>query len=144
MTIDRKIDVTQIQASSDAVVALIEQELARGIPSEKILLAGFSQGGAVVYHCGLSYDKPLAGILALSTYLATRDTLACHPANHSIPIHIFHGTVDDVVPESLGQRALQNLQAMGYQPRYKSYPMGHEVCMPQVRDLSASIAELLA
>lgn len=144
MDIERKIDEAQIQQSSDAVVALVEQEIARGIPSEKILLAGFSQGGAVAYHCALSYDKPLAGILALSTYFATWKTLNFHPANRSIPVHLFHGTQDDIVLEVMGQNAQRILRERGFHPQYKTYEMGHEVCMEEVRDLSGVIGELLA
>jgi len=143
MNIDRKIDETQIQQSSDAISALIEREISRGIPSEKIILAGFSQGGAVAYHCGLSFDKPLAGILAMSTYFATWRTLSIHPANKAVPLHLFHGTHDDVVLESMGLDARRVLIEKGFEPEFKTYPMAHEVCMEEVHDISAVLQSLL-
>lgn len=144
MDVERKIDEVQIQQSSDAIRALIEQEISRGIPSHKIILAGFSQGGAVVYHCGLSYDKPLAGILAMSTYFATWRTLKLNPSNAAIPIHLFHGTHDDIVLESMGITARNVLIDKGFEPEYSTYPMGHEVCLEEVHDLSIAIQKILA
>tara|TARA_R110001592_G_scaffold336019_1_gene621142 strand:- start:49293 stop:49952 length:660 start_codon:yes stop_codon:yes gene_type:complete len=143
MNIERKIDETQIQQSSDAISVLIEREISRGIPSNKIILAGFSQGGAVAYHCGLSFNKPLAGILAMSTYFATWRTLNIHPANKAIPLHLFHGTYDDVVLESMGLEARRVLIEKGFEPEFKTYSMGHEVCMEEVHDISALLQALL-
>ena len=144
MNIERKIDLQQIQKSSDAIVALIEREIARGIPSNKIILAGFSQGGAVAYHCGLSYQRPLGGILALSTYFATWRTLAVHPENQHIPVYLFHGTQDEMVPEVMGREAMRVLAEKGLQPEYASYTMGHEVCFEEIADISKVLQGLLA
>lgn len=144
MNIDRKVDVLQLEKSAQAIAALIEREIQRGVPSEKILLAGFSQGGAVAYQCGLTYAKPLAGILALSTYFATAETIKTHTANSDIPIHIFHGTKDPVVPEFLGQQARDVLKHMGYRCTYRTYPMEHSVVMDEIVDLSAEIRALLS
>ncbi|TNC80618.1 MAG: carboxylesterase [Oleiphilus sp.] len=141
--LERKIDHAQIRQSSDAIRALIAQEIERGIPSEQILLAGFSQGGAVVYQCGLSYEKPLAGILALSTYFASGDDLRVHPANSAIPVHLFHGTEDDMVPERMGLAACERLKALGLEPEFRHYPIGHEVSLQEIRDLSVVIQGLL-
>ncbi len=135
MDIDRKIDEQQILESSDKVIELIEREISRGIASDRIILAGFSQGGAVAYQAALSYTKPLAGLMALSTYFATANSIEAHANNKHIPIHIFHGTQDPVVPEVLGQRAQATLTEMGYSPEYKTYPMQHEVCLPQIQDI---------
>lgn len=143
MDVERKIDEHQIQQSSDAICALIEQEISRGIPSNRIILAGFSQGGAVAYHCGLSYDKPLAGILAMSTYFATWRTLKIHPANTTIPLHLFHGTQDEVVLESMGINARNVLIEKGFSPEFSSYSMGHEVCLEEVHDIAKVIKKLL-
>tara|TARA_R110001592_G_scaffold130225_3_gene343345 strand:+ start:719 stop:1381 length:663 start_codon:yes stop_codon:yes gene_type:complete len=143
MDVERKIDEAQIQQSSDAISELIEQEISRGIPSNRIILAGFSQGGAVAYHCGLSYDKPLAGILAMSTYFATWRTLKIHSANQAVPLHLFHGSQDDIVLESMGLTARDILIEKGFEPEYLTYPMGHEVCLKEVRDISKSIQLLL-
>lgn len=143
MNIERKIDEKQIQASSDQIKAFILNEIEKGIPSERIVLAGFSQGGAVAYHCGLSFEQPLAGILALSTYFATWRTLAFHPANKGIPLHLFHGSHDDVVLESMGLEARRVLIEKGYSPEFQTYPMAHEVCLEEIQDISGVLQTLL-
>jgi phospholipase/carboxylesterase len=132
MTLDRKIDTAQLCASAAQVHALIEREIARGVPSEKIVIAGFSQGGAVAYEAALSYAKPLAGLLALSTYFATHETVVENTANKNIPILIQHGSEDSVVSEVLGQRAYRQLTDRGYAVQYESYPMPHTLCGEQV------------
>jgi phospholipase/carboxylesterase len=136
MDIDRKIDEDQILTSAAKTIELVEREIERGIASDRIILAGFSQGGAVAYQAALSYGKPLAGLMTLSTYFATSESIELHEANKEIPIHIFHGTQDPVVPEELGIRARRALTDMGYQPEYTGYPMQHEVCFEQIQDIS--------
>lgn len=143
MDVDRIIDEPQIVQSAKAIGELIEREIARGIPSDRIILAGFSQGGAVAYQTALSYPKPLGGLIAMSTYLATQDTLALHSANLELDIFITHGTQDPIVSESLGQRAVEFLLGKGYKPLYVTYPMQHEVCLPQIHDLSSWLQEQL-
>ncbi|TXH69205.1 MAG: carboxylesterase [Thiothrix sp.] len=143
MDIDRKVDVKQLEASAQAVAKLIDREVEKGIPSERILLAGFSQGGAVAYQTALSYPKPLAGLLAMSTYFATADTIQLHAANQNLPIAIFHGLQDPVVPESLGQKAQQRLQALGYAPEYFTYAMEHSVNAAELKDLAKFIQSWL-
>lgn len=135
MDIDRVVDTEQLRASADAVGKLIEQEIARGIPAEKIVIAGFSQGGAVAYELGLSYPQRLGGILALSTYFATADTVQPSGANADVPINVYHGTFDPMVPESLGVRSVEALKAMGYDPAYQTFPMEHSVCLEEVQDI---------
>lgn len=144
MSFEREIDYDQIMKSSAAVEALIEREIERGIPSERIVLAGFSQGGAVVYETALSYSKPLAGLMTLSTYYATYQTTQRHAANAHLPIHVFHGTNDGVVPEPLGRKAVGLLSSMGYEPLYKTYPMDHSVHPQQIRDISNWLQKVLA
>lgn len=144
MDMEREIDNTQIVASAKAVIDLVEREIAAGIPSERIVLAGFSQGGAVVYEAALSYPKRLAGLMALSTYFATSKTLEPNAANQNIPIALFHGSHDPMVPEAMAQMALEELKKLGHNPGYKSYPMQHEVCMEEIRDISAWLQQLLA
>ena len=139
MSIDRKVDTKQLEQSADEVIALVEQEIARGIPSERIILAGFSQGGAVVYQAALSYKKSLAGLLAMSTYFATANTISFDNNNANLPIMIMHGSQDPVVPEALGQSANKLLTDKKYQCQYKNYPMPHSVCAEQVNDISAFI-----
>ncbi|RYZ89253.1 MAG: carboxylesterase [Moraxellaceae bacterium] len=142
MTLDRKVDVAQLRASAKKIHALIEREIQRGVPSEKIIIAGFSQGGAVAYEAALSYEKPLAGLLALSTYFATTETLVEHPANKQISILIQHGAGDFVVDEVLGQRAYRELSDRGYSVKYETYNMDHTVCAEQVDDIREWLLEI--
>lgn len=143
MDIDRKVDVAQLEVSADKITALIDREIERGIPSENIVLAGFSQGGAVAYQTALSYPKPLGGLLAMSTYFATAETIARHEANHNLRMGVFHGTVDPVVPEALGRKAVKTLQEMGYKPEYLTYPMEHSVSLQEIRDISGFLKQWL-
>lgn len=136
MAIDRKVDEQQLRASGAAIAELIDRELSRGIDSRRILLAGFSQGGAVAYHTALSYPKPLAGVIALSTYFATSDSTERHSANANLPVLIQHGTRDPIVPEVLGKRAQSLLSEEGYSVTYQTYPMEHSVCPQQVEDIN--------
>lgn len=136
MSLEREIDEKQIMSSSAAIKALIEREIKAGIASERIVLAGFSQGGAVVYQTALSYDKPLAGLMTMSTYFATHKTIEFNAANKNIPIFISHGTQDMMVPEVLGSAAKEITTGMGLQPVYKTYPMEHSVHPQQVVDIA--------
>lgn len=144
MSLERKIDTAQIEQSASWIRALIVQEIARGVSSEHIVIAGFSQGGAVAYQTALTYDKPLAGLLTLSTYLATKDSLQIHQVNKNLPIAIHHGTHDNVVPEVLGQQAKQWLENKGFTPNYQTYPMTHQVCPPQIKAIGQWLNEVLA
>jgi phospholipase/carboxylesterase len=135
MDIDRVVDTDQLMASSDAVAKLVDREIERGVKSENIVIAGFSQGGAVAYELGLSYPKRLAGIIALSTYFATAKTVKRSEANRDIPIRIYHGTFDPMVPEALGRQSVEKLQDMGFEPTYETYPMEHSVCMEEIVDI---------
>ncbi|MDC0664297.1 alpha/beta hydrolase [Marinobacter sp. SS21] len=132
MDVDRVIDTQQLRRSAAAVVELIDAEISRGIDSSKIILAGFSQGGAVAYEAGLSYPKPLAGLLGLSTYFATADSVALSEANRGLAIQVFHGVYDGIVPEALGRKSVTQLEELGFQPEYTTYPMDHSVCLEEV------------
>ena len=133
MDIDRKVDENGVLASADAVDALIAREIERGIASNRIVIAGFSQGGAVAYQCALRHPSPLAGLLTLSTYMAMPVTPS--EANRQLPVMVSHGSMDPVVPEQLGRRAVASLQDMGLEPEYHHYPMEHMVCLEQIRDI---------
>lgn len=141
--LEREIDTEQILASAAEIVRLIEREIARGIPSERIVIAGFSQGGAVAYQAALSYDKPLAGLMTLSSYFATCKTLIPNSANRQLPVHLFHGIHDPMVPEAMARHALAALQQLGYQPAYKTYPMAHEVHPSEIQDISRWLQQVL-
>lgn len=144
MNLERKVDESQLIASAEAVQRLIEREIARGVAAEKIMLVGFSQGGAVAYHAGLTYEKSLAGLLILSSYFATHASAVIHPANQNIPVLIQHGSRDPVVHEVLGQRAYRYLQDHGCDVNYESYAMEHTVCMEQIESMSKWIQSVLS
>ncbi|PHQ26180.1 carboxylesterase [Marinobacter guineae] len=139
MDIDRVVDTEQLMASAKAVGKLVEREIEMGIPANRIIIAGFSQGGAVAYELGLSYPERLGGILALSTYFATADSVQRSEANADIPISVYHGTFDPMVPESLGVRSVETLKGMGYEPTYQTFPMEHSVCLEEVQDIGRFI-----
>lgn len=144
MSLERKVDTAQIEQSASQIRALMAQEIARGVSPEHIVLAGFSQGGAVAYQTALTYDQPLAGLLALSTYLATKDSLHIHPANNRLAIAIHHGTQDNVVPAVLGEQAKHWLENQGLSPIYQTYPMAHQVCPPQIKHIGQWLNQVLA
>ncbi len=141
--IDRDLDDGQLVESARRIQDLVDREIERGVDSRRIILAGFSQGGAVAYHAALSYPEPLGGILALSTYFATANQIRISPNNLKVPILICHGTRDTVVPEVLGQRSESTLQSLGLNPRYRTYPMEHAVCPEEVADISTWLKQIL-
>lgn len=143
MDIGRTVDTKQLIESAKAVHALIEREIERGIDSRRIILAGFSQGGAVILQAALSCPHPLAGALSLSSYFPTSDTIVPHQANRALPILVCHGTHDPVVNEALGLKAEADLRALGHPTQYRNYPMEHSVCLEQIRDISAWFQERL-
>lgn len=136
---ERQLNMMQLLASAAAVHALIDREIARGIASDRILLAGFSQGGAVNFQAGLTYDKPLAGMLALSTYFPTGDVIEVHPANSGLPILVCHGSADPLLPLNMARTARRHLERLGLHPEFRSYAMGHGVCPEEFRDISAFV-----
>lgn len=143
MSIDRKVDTKQLNASAEAIQALIEREISRGVDSTRIIIAGFSQGGAVGYQAALSFAKPLAGLIAMSTYFATKDTVEIAAANAKLAIEVMHGSQDPVVSPLLAEQALVALKSKGFKPTSKSYVMQHAVCAAQVADISAWIVKQL-
>jgi len=143
MSIERKIDMPQIMNSAAAIQQLIQAEIDKGIAPEHIIIAGFSQGGAVAYQAALSFPKKLGGLLAMSTYFATAPKLKLAPANATLPILIQHGLQDPMVPEELGQRALKHLQALKLEPKYLTYNMEHAVCPDQLFDINQWLNERL-
>ena len=144
MDIDRHVDEEQLQQSAAAVHALIDREIERGVDSSRIIVAGFSQGGAVSFEAGLTYPKPLAGIMALSTYFATADSIKVNPIQSGMPILVCHGSRDPVVAEALGQKSVATLKNLGFEPQYNSYPMEHSLCPQQIVDIAVWIGRTLS
>ena len=131
-------DETGIRESEKAICALIENEKKLGMPSDKIILAGFSQGGAMALHTGLRYPEKLAGIIALSAYLPLGNLLLAEvsAANQNIPIMMAHGTSDPLIPLMFAKASSDFLIKHGYQIDWHTYPMQHTVCSQEIRDLS--------
>lgn len=140
--IERQVDEAGILASTEAVRRLIARENQRGIASERIVLAGFSQGGALAYSAGLTHPEALAGIVALSAYLPAPGLLRPEQlaANRRTPIFAGHGSEDDVVPQQLGGKARDLLLAQGYALSWHSYPMPHSVCLEEIADIGRWLA----
>jgi len=133
-----KQDAVGIQQSEQALRQLIAGEEQRGIPTNRIVLAGFSQGGAIVLHTGLRLDRPLAGILALSCYLPLADSLASEARveNQTTPVMMAHGLQDTVVPMVLAEASRDALLGAGYPVEWHSYAMPHAVCPDEIRDIA--------
>ncbi|WP_415882329.1 alpha/beta hydrolase [Neptuniibacter sp. QD34_54] len=146
MNIDRKVDKASLLKSSQRIANLVNEQIAQGIPADKILLVGFSQGGAVAYQTALTFAEPLAGLVALSTYMATEEEIEASrtDANKELPIWVAHGTVDQVVPVQLGEQAYANLENMNYQPSWNAYPIGHEVAIEEIEALGRWMSQRLA
>lgn len=125
-------DSSGIQNSVAVVQDMLNKQAAAGIPTEKIVLAGFSQGGAIALYAGLTYPKPLAGIMALSTYIPLADTLKLEETNPKLPILMVHGTQDDIVNYKYGQQSSEKLKTAGYPVEWHEFPMTHSVCAEEV------------
>ncbi len=143
LDVDRKFNAEHLKQASAAIDDIINEQVEAGISSQRILIAGFSQGGAVAYDVALNNIKPLAGLMALSTYFATSDSCRFSAENKDIPISVQHGTQDNVVPPELAARAEAALDAQGYRFDAHRYPMAHEVCREQIVDISAFINRCL-
>jgi len=143
LTAERKINEAHLHSSVEEVKKLVQKELDRGIKHERIILAGFSQGGAVAYHAALTYPKKLGGLLGLSTYFPIADSIVREPENQDIPILICHGSNDPMVLKEQGERTNNKLIEFGYQTDFKLYPMEHEICIQEISDISTFIQKLL-
>lgn len=139
-------DEAGIRESERTVRDLIDREVSRGIPPHRIVLAGFSQGGAIALHTGLRAPAALGGIIALSTYLPLIDTLGleAHAANRAIPIFMAHGTHDPVIPLDRGRASAERLTAHGAAVLWRTYPMEHSVHPAEIGELAAWITKVLA
>ena len=135
-----------IRASQARIEGLVAEQIGHGIESRRIVLAGFSQGGAITLQTALRLQQPLAGVLALSTYLPLGATLNAEraSANQETPILMCHGEHDPVLPVDLGESSRDQLQELGYAVDWKAYPMGHEVCMDEISLIGQFLARVLA
>jgi len=138
-------DETGIRRSAAAVEGLIAREVARGVPSSQIVLAGFSQGAAMALFTGLRHAAPLAGILALSGYLPLHESLAAEASevNQRVEILQAHGRHDDVVPYDLGHGSAERLRAAGYHVEWHEYAMAHQVCPDEVQEIGRWLTRVL-
>lgn len=141
----RREDEGGVRESQAMIEALIRRENERGIRCRDIVLAGFSQGGAMALHTGLRYPERLTGILALSTYVPISKTLEAEmaPANRDVPIFMAHGTADPVIPLWLAGSSRQLLERLGYDVQWHEYEMGHSVMWEEVADISRWLRRIL-
>jgi phospholipase/carboxylesterase len=140
----RREDEPGVRASQALIEALMVREKERG--ANRLVLAGFSQGGAIALQTGLRQPERLAGIMALSTYVPVADKLAAEasPANRDVPIFMAHGTQDPVITFARAQQSRDLLQSLGYAVEWHQYPMPHSVCAEEVRDIGAWLKTVLA
>ena len=141
----RRQDEAGIRESARIVEGLLAREIAAGVPSARIVLAGFSQGGAIALHIGVRYGQPLAGLLALSTYLPLPELYAKEAvaARKDTPILMCHGTHDPMLPLQLGAWSRDVMQEGGYSVDWREYPMQHNVCAEEIADIGAWLRERL-
>jgi len=145
MTPARAIDHDQLDESADLVKGLIDAQVAAGLAATRIFIAGFSQGGAVVFHTAfVRYQGTLGGVLALSTYAPTfNDEVQLSDTQKATPVLSLHGSQDEVVLYPMGRSAFDYLQQWGVDAQWREYPMGHEVVIDEIRDIGAWLAQKL-
>ena len=144
--IDKRADEAGVRKSQLAIAELIAEQRAQGIASERIVLAGFSQGGVIALQTGLRYPEKLGGIMALSTYLACAETLGVEASssNRQIPILMVHGATDPVIPIALAKRSKARLETHGYKIDWHEYGMPHSVCAEEIDDIAAFLKRVFA
>lgn len=145
LSLSAREDLEGIESSAKLIHSLIEREIDLNIPSHRIILAGFSQGGAISLYTGLRYPKPLGGIIALSSYLLNPSMLEeqKNKVNESIPIFMAHGLFDPIVPFGLGEMAKQKLLTLGYGVEWHSYPMPHTVVPEEIQDIGRFLKKFI-
>lgn len=144
--LQRRHDERGVRRSAEQVKALLQREHERGVPWNRIVLAGFSQGGAIALFAALRHPERLAGVLALSTYLVVGESLSAEAsaANRDVPILQAHGSRDPMVPLARGEAAHAALQELGYAIEFHSYPMEHSVCPEEIQAVRAFLLRLLS
>lgn len=145
MNVGMRQDEAGIRGSAELARALIAAEVSAGIASERIVLAGFSQGGAIALHAGLRHPEPLAGVMALSTYLPLAESLDSERshANDEVPIFMAHGKADPVIPFRLAEESRKRLERAGYAVDFRSYPMPHSVVPEEITDIGHWLRSVL-
>ncbi len=145
LDLDRKEDEEGVRRSASQIEHLLAREKERGIPAGSIILAGFSQGGAIAYHAGLRHTETLAGLLVMSSYLPLAWTVAdeASPENRSTPILHCHGSFDPMVPVGLGERTVEQLEGQGYVVEWKTYPAEHSIHPQEVADVGVWLSARL-
>ncbi len=140
------VDEAGLRRSAARIEALIEREREEGIPDERIVLAGFSQGGSLALHTALRHPRRLAGVLGLSTFLVLGDRLQEEAAevNRDLPVFLAHGSFDPMVPLEAGRRTREALEALGWPVEYHEYPMQHQVCLEEIREVGAFLRRVLS
>jgi len=128
-------DAEGVRESTALLEALIEREQQRGVAPDKIVIAGFSQGGAIAINAALHSTEKLAGLMALSTYIALPGEIAASAGNRDLPVFMAHGTFDPVLPMQWGRASADQLKAMGYDVEWHDYPMAHAVCPAEITDI---------
>ena len=143
--LNNRADLTGVQQSQRQLEALIEREVTRGIAAARIVLAGFSQGGAIALYTGVRHAQRLAGIIALSTYLVAADKLPVDAAsvNRSLPVFMGHGSADPIVRFEWGDASRRALEAAGYRVEWHAYRMEHSVCLEEIQAVSAWLQRVL-
>ena len=138
-------DEVGIRASQAYIEELIAQEITRGVPANKIVIAGFSQGGAIALQTALRHKQTLAGVMALSTYLPLKEMLASEKttANLHVPIFMAHGTHDEVITLATCHTSIEVLQTEGYKINWHEYPMAHSVCAEEIQDIHTFLLQVL-
>jgi len=146
LDITNRDDEAGIVESSTILTRLCDEQIAQGIAAERIIVAGFSQGGAIALYAGLRYTRALGGIMALSTYLPMKQRLQQEAtvANRNTPIFMAHGLHDDVVAAQFGLRTRSLLQQQDYRVQWHDYAMGHSVCKEEINDISDWLVSVLA
>jgi len=141
----RRADEQGVRESEAQINALIEREEKRGVAAERVLLAGFSQGGAIALHTGLRHPRRLAGVMALSTYLPLGESLSreASAANKGTPVFMAHGLFDPVVPLMMGAGSMTFLTGLGYSVEWHQYPMQHSVCPQEIQDIGTWVRSVL-
>lgn len=142
---DRREDEGGVRGSQASIEALIAREAQRGVDSRRIVLAGFSQGGAIALFAGLRHRRPLAGIMALSTYMPVLGKFAAEreAANQAVPILQAHGALDPVIPIAHAAKSRDALRALGYTVDWQEYPMPHSVCPEEIEHIGTWLRQVL-